>query len=229
MALFDGIVEFVALAESQGFTAAGRQLGVSTSHISRRVSDLEARLCTALVARSTRTVRLTVAGQNYYERCRDLVHGLDEANLAISAANVEVSGTLRVSAAGEFAENIAVPVLIEFLHQYPSLNIDIDFNSRVVNFVEEGIDFAIRYGRLNDSGLIARKLVDRQLVAVASPGYLQQHGTSKHPAELDRHDCIIAASERWQFTVDDKSFDMKVRGRWRSNSGRSLVRACRAG
>jgi len=136
MTPFEGIVEFVAVAETQGFSAAARSLDVSTSHISRRVAQLESRLGTALVARTTRKVRLTLAGQEYYTRCRDLLHGLDDANQRISCEQLELSGTLRVSAAGEFAENYVVPALINFAAAHPALSIDIDFNSRMVNFVE---------------------------------------------------------------------------------------------
>mgnify|MGYP001819447608 CR=1 FL=1 len=229
MTSFKGIVEFVAVAETQGFTAAAHLLGVSTSHVSRRVADLESRLGTALVARTTRNVRLTVTGQTYYDRCRELLDGLDEANETIIDQQVDLSGTLRVSAAGEFAENHVAPVLIEFAKQYPNLNVDIDFNSQLVNFVAEGIDFAIRYGRLTDSGLIARKLVDRSLIAAASPEYLKQNGTPKHPRELDQHQCLVAVSELWQFESEEGPFKVKANARWRSNSGRTVINACRAG
>lgn len=229
MSPFEGIVEFVAVAETQGFTAAARRLGVSTSHISRRVADLETRLGTALVARTTRKVKLTSSGQNYYHRCHELLHGLEEANESVSDKHIELTGTLRVSAAGEFAENYVVPALLEFASRHPGLSIDVDFNTRIVNFVEEGIDFAVRYGSLKDSGLIARKLVDRSLVAAASPSYLEHWGTPKHPRELTQHQCLIAASDRWRFDIEQGSYDLRVSGRWRSNSGRSIVNACRAG
>jgi len=109
------------------------------------------------------------------------------------------------------------------------LTVDIDFNSRLVNFVEEGIDFSIRYGRLEDSGLVARKLVDRSLVAVASPEYLAQQGRPEHPLALLGHQCIIANSDQWLFKDQGEPLEVKVSGRWRSNSSRSLVQACQAG
>ncbi|GAL33856.1 transcriptional regulator [Vibrio maritimus] len=160
MESFEGINEFVAVAESHGFSAAAKQLGCSTSHVSRQVSRLEQRVGVALLARSTRMVSLTDAGQVYYQQCKELVIGLQQANERLSSQHIELSGTLRVSAAGAFAENHVAPALMAFAKQYPELTVEMDFNTRMVNFIEDGVDFAIRYGRLNDSGLVARKLVD---------------------------------------------------------------------
>ncbi|GAB3004945.1 LysR family transcriptional regulator [Psychrosphaera aestuarii] len=226
---FDGISEFVAVAETQGFTSAAKRLNVSTSHISRQIAKVEKRLGVALFARTTRQVKLTDAGHSYYQRCQSLLDGLAQANEAISDHQVELAGTLRVSAAGEFAELYIVPVLLEFAKQHPKLNIDIDFNSKYVDFVQEGIDFSIRYGQLKDSSLVARKLVDRQLVAAASPAYLQKHGTPKTPQDLINHDCIVAISDHWRFESKNKEITVKVKPKWRSNSGRSLVQAVEAG
>lgn len=226
---FDGISEFVAVAETQGFTSAAKRLNVSTSHISRQIAKLEKRLGVALFARTTRQVKLTDAGHSYYHRCQSLLDGLAQANEAISDHQVELAGTLRVSAAGEFAELYIVPVLLEFAKLHPKLNIDIDFNSKYVDFVQEGIDFSIRYGQLKDSSLIARKLVDRQLVAAASPGYLQKYGIPQTPQDLVNHDCIVAISDHWRFESENKEITVKVKPKWRSNSGRSLVQAVEAG
>lgn len=226
---FEGITEFIAVAESGGFSSAARRLGVSTSHVSRRVASLEASLGSALLARTTRQVRLTDAGEVYYRRCSELLHGLQEANELVSSEQVSLSGTLRVSAAGEFAERYVAPALLAFAKQHPDLTVDIDFNSRLVNFVEAGIDFSIRYGRLQDSGLVARKLVDRSLVAVASPEYLNERGRPEHPQALAQHACIIANSEQWLFDAAGAPLEVKVSGRWRSNSSRSIVQACQAG
>ncbi|MFT5236205.1 MAG: DNA-binding transcriptional LysR family regulator, partial [Shewanella sp.] len=131
---FDGIIEFVSVAESQGFSSAAKQLDCSTSHVSRQVSKLEKSLGCALFARTTRLVSLTPAGLNYYHQCRDLVTGLQLANEQISTQQLKLVGTLRVSAAGNFAEQQVAPVLIEFALQHPELSIEIDFNTKKVNF-----------------------------------------------------------------------------------------------
>lgn len=223
---FEGIVEFVAVAEANGFSAAARQLGSSTSHVSRQVSRLENRLGSALFARTTRLVSLTQAGDVYYQQCKDLLNGLQQANEQISHQQLQLSGTLRVSAAGGFAEQHIAPALIEFTQQHPKLTIDMDFNTRLVNFVEDGVDFAIRFGQLQDSGLVARKLANRQLMAVASPEYLKEYGVPSHPRDLKQHSCIIANNDHWIFSENGAQVSVKVQGRWRSNNVFSVVRSC---
>lgn len=226
---FNGIREFLAVAECAGFSAAARRLGASTSHVSRQVSALEARLACVLLVRTTRRVKLTPVGEMYYHKCRELMDGLDEANESLHQQQQALSGTLRVSAAGEFSQAYVVPALIEFAQAHPNLSIDINFNSRIVDFVEEGIDFAIRYGFLNDSGLVARKLADRHLVAAASPSYLQMRGQPEQPSQLSEHDCLVANKPVWTFAKGPQSFSQKVPVRWQSNSARALVSACQAG
>lgn len=226
---FEGIIEFVAVAETQGFSAAAKQLGISTSHVSRQVSRLEARLGSALFARTTRLVSLTQTGQAYYQHCKELVNGLQQANEQVSTEQLQLSGTLRVSAAGAFAEHYVAPALIEFAKAHPGLTIDMDFNSRMVNFVEDGIDFAIRYGQLQDSGLVARKLLNRPMVAAASHEYLKVYGEPKQPNDLKHHSCLISNNDHWFFQRGQDSYDIKVQGRWRSNNALALINACEQG
>ena len=223
---FEGIVEFVAVAETQGFSAAARQLDCSTSHVSRQVSRLEERLGCALLARSTRSVSLTENGATYYKQAKDLVIGLQQANEQVNQQQISLSGTLKVSAAGGFAEHYVAPALMEFVSQHPNLTIDLDLNSRFVNLVEDGIDFAIRYGELNDSNLIARKLVSRPLMAVAHKDYLKKHGRPTHPNQLINHSCIVANNDNWEFNIDGKKESIKVKGSWRSNNANVVLNAC---
>jgi DNA-binding transcriptional LysR family regulator len=226
---FEGVVEFVAVAQSQGFSSAAKQLGCSTSHVSRQVSRLEARLGCALLARTTRMVSLTQSGTAYYQQCKDLVAGLQQANEQVSLQQFQLNGTLRVSGAGTFAEQFVAPALMAFGQQHPELTIDMDFNSRMVNFVEDGIDFAIRYGRLADSGLVARKLLDRPMMAVASQDYIQQYGMPEHPNQLKNHSCIISNNDHWLFEHQNTTDNIKVNGRWRSNNAHTVVKACEQG
>lgn len=226
---FEGIIEFVAVAESEGFSAAAKQLGCSTSHVSRKISKLEKQLGCALFARTTRLVSLTSPGQNYYHQCRELITGLQLANEQINTQQLQVVGTLRVSAAGTFAEQFIAPALMEFAEQHSELTIEMDFSSRMVNFVEDGIDFAIRYGKLEDSGLVARKLLDRPMMAAASNDYLRQYGIPKHPRELSKHSCIIANNDHWLFEQENRVENVKVSGRWRSNNAHVVVKACEQG
>lgn len=226
---FEGIIEFVCVAESQGFSAAAKHLGCSTSHVSRQISNLEKRLGCALFVRTTRLVSLTSTGLNYYHQCKELVIGLQQANEQINIQQLKLVGTLRVSAAGTFAEQQVAPALMEFALQHPELSIDIDFNSKKVNFVEDGIDFAIRYGKLEDSGLVARKLLAHPMMAVASQSYLTQYGIPKHPNDLKNHSCIISNNDHWLFEHQGEQGNIKVQGRWRSNNAHAVVKACEQG
>lgn len=226
---FNGVIEFVAVAEANGFSAAAKQLGCSTSHVSRQVARLEKRLGCSLLARSTRLVTLTENGSAYYQQAKDLVVGLQQANEQVNQQQGHLSGMLRVSAAGGFAEHFVAPALIEFVSQYPELSVDLDLNSRLVNLLEDGIDFAIRYGELNNSNLIARKLVSRPMMAVASEQYLQRNGTPKKPAHLKRHSCILANSDSWEFNVGGNKEVVKVKGRFRSNNANVVLDACKKG
>lgn len=229
MESFDGIFEFVAVAESGGFSAAARVLGCSTSHVSRQVARLEERTGCILLARTTRQINLTENGVFYYQQCKQLITGLQQANERLDQQRYNLSGTLRVSAAGAFAEQYIAPALMEFAKQHLELNIEIDFNSRMVNFVEDGIDFAIRYGELTDSNLIARKLVSRSMMAVASPNYLEKFGTPNHPNQLKSHRCVLTNTDHWSFDIDGKAQSVKVKGHWRSNNANVVLSACEQG
>lgn len=227
---FEGINEFVAVAECHGFSAAAKQLGCSTSHVSRQVSRLEERVGVALLARSTRMVSLTESGHTYYQQCKDLVIGLQQANEQVTSQQAQLSGTLRVSAAGAFAENHVAAALMEFAKDHPDLTIEMNFNTNMVNFIEDGIDFAIRYGRLDDSGLVARKLVDRPMAAAASQNYIDQFGSPTQPEQLKLHSCIIANSDQWLFEKDGKPLNaVRVHGRWKSNNSSAVLKACEEG
>lgn len=226
---FEGVIEFVTVAQSQGFSAAAKQLACSTSHVSRQVASLEARLGCALLARTTRRVSLTQSGMAYYEQCKDLVVGLQQANEQVSLQQFQLNGTLRVSCAGNFSEQYVAPALMEFALQHPQLSINLDFNSRMVNFVEEGIDFAIRYGKLADSGLVARKLLDRPMMAVASPYYIKHYGMPLNPSQLKQHSCIVSNNDHWLFEHHNVTETIKVHGRWQSNNAHSVVAASEQG
>ena len=223
---FEGIVEFVAVAEAHGFSAAAKQLGCSTSHVSRQVARLEERLGCALFARSTRVVTLTNSGSAYYKQAKELVVGLQQANEQVNQQQIRLRGTLKVSAAGGFAEHFVAPALMEFVAKHPELSIELDLNSRFVNLLEDGVDFAIRYGELNDSSLVARKLVSRSMMAVAHKDYLNKHGTPKHPAHLKNHRCIVANNDNWEFSIEGRKEIVKVKGAWRSNNANVIANAC---
>ncbi|CAM2010151.1 LysR family transcriptional regulator [Acanthopleuribacter pedis] len=226
---FDGIAELVAVAESGGFSAAARRLGVSTSHVSRKVAALEDRLGLSLVIRTTRHVRLTEAGGRYAQRGQEMLQALDAANHEVTGREPALKGTLHITAAGEFAENYLAAALIAFAGTHPGLNFRLNYTSRYVNLIEEGFDLGIRYGPLPGADLMARKLVNRDMIAAAAPAYLAEMGEPDHPNALVDHRCLLTNSDQWRFQENGREIKVRVGGRWRSNSGRNIVAACRAG
>lgn len=225
MTIWDGISEFVAVVDAGSFSAAAKRLDVSISHISRHVAKLEVRLGVRLLTRTTRSVRLTDAGDKYYRRCKNLTEELAEANQILMGQTAEIGGRIRVSAAGAFAECYVAPALADFAKQHPKIIIEMNFNSRRVNLIDEGFDFAIRYGVMEDSSLIARKLTNRRLIACASPDYLKKRGRPMAPEELKDHSCLRSNSVRWRFRYPDGYRFIRVAGVWSSNNGVALVAA----
>jgi len=221
MSPWEGIQEFMMVVEAGSFTAAAKRLGVSSAHVSRQVARLEDRVNVKLLARSTRVVRLTDAGNDYYRKVEDLTAGMEEANQAAAGADALFAGRIRVSAAGAFAKSKVARILARFAAEHPRVTIEMDFNTRFVDLIDQGFDFAVRYGVLTHSGLIARRLSSRKMVCVASPAYLAQHGTPSEPSQLKGHACLIMNSDRWAFMQPDTSdpIEIRVSGPWRANSG----------
>jgi DNA-binding transcriptional LysR family regulator len=124
--------------------------------------------------------------------------------------------------------NHVAPVIAQFIKQYPEVEIEIDFNNRNVNLIEEGYDLAIRFGRMNDSSLIARPLTNRTMGLVATPQYIKNHGKPLLPGQLPNFNCIVAVTNRWRFKIGDNIQEIKVQGNWKSNHGQAVINACLA-
>ncbi len=231
MDIFEGLLEFVAVARNESFTDAARSLGVSPSLVSKRVSALEERLGLQLVARTTRQVRLTDAGSEYFQYCAEMIEQLEEKNLRVTGKTAGLEGRVRISLAGNFAETYVVPAIADFLEAHPRLSVDIDFSTLPANFVEEGYDFAIRpASEVTGPSLVARKLADHRLVAAASPDYFERHGTPETPGDLRDHQCLVVTGyERWQFAASKGIEEVAVSGQWRSSDARTILVACRRG
>ncbi|MBL1141892.1 MAG: LysR family transcriptional regulator [Proteobacteria bacterium] len=225
----EGLREFVAVVESGGFTAAAKVLNVSTSFISRQVTQLEKRLEIRLLHRTTRTVRLTEMGKIYYERSREILDQLETLDSEMSDLQEKPKGLVKITAAGEYAERYVAPTVARFVTKYPDVSVQLDATMQVVDIIEEGFDIAIRASALTDSSLVARKIEKRRIMICASPGYLNQHGRPKKPEDLRSHNCLLFPDMAWRFKYPDRIQEVKVRGNWRSNNGRVLVAAAREG
>ncbi|AKC78393.1 LysR family transcriptional regulator [Xanthomonas arboricola] len=184
----NGFVVFVQVAETRSFVAAGRLLGVSASAVGKSVARLEEKLGVRLFHRSTRSVTLTAEGTLFLERSRRILAEIEAAELELSQATAAPRGRLRVSL--PLVSSLVLPVLGEFMREYPEIELDLDFTDRMVDVIEEGFDAVVRTGEPTDSRLTARRLGSFRSVLVASPGYLELRGTPQVPADLLLHTCL---------------------------------------
>ena len=227
---WDAVEILVQVVDCGSFSAAARQLGISKSHASRRLSALENQLGVQLLTRSTRSLALTETGEAYYLRCKSILAQMRETELAVMEQQDTPRGNLRISVAGAFGERYVAPAAAEFLHLHPALNMHIDFSSRNVDLVEEGYDLAIRAGTLRDSSLIARRIAERRLLICGSRDYFDRYGVPQNLRDLRNHSCLVGSLATWRFRErDGQHSELKVEGRWRSNNGHALLAAARRG
>ncbi len=222
---WDGIEEFVAVAQAGSFTAGASAFGASTTHMSRAISRLEARVDAQLIIRTTRSMRLTETGRIFLEQCQRLVDDREEAVAAIGAKG-EPRGALKLTCSYALGEQFIVPLVREFAQSYPALTVTVDLDNDVVDVVSRGCDLAIRTGHLEDSRLIATRIAERELITSASRHYISSHGEPTKVADLSTHDCLVGSAGLWHFK-NDESF--RPRGRWKCNSGTAVLDACLAG
>ncbi|WP_434777497.1 LysR family transcriptional regulator [Neisseria sp. Ec49-e6-T10] len=181
---------FCLAAELKSFTAAAYTAGVTPAAVSRSIARTEERLGVRLFVRTTRQIRLTDAGQNYYEHCHQALAQLMEAENNVMKEQKIPSGILRISVPTPYAHYRLLPMLPLFRQRYPSISVDVHISNQNVDFAEGNYDLSIRGNILPDSNLIARKLEDAELIIVAAPDYLKQHGQPTHLEELTKHECI---------------------------------------
>ncbi|WP_236210483.1 LysR substrate-binding domain-containing protein [Metapseudomonas otitidis] len=226
---WEGLDEFIAVAETGQFTAAAQRIALSSSQVSRQIARLEERLQTRLFYRSTRKVALTEAGQTFLQHCQRLVDARDEAMRAISDLTGEPKGLLRMTCAVAYGERFIVPLVNAFMARHPQLRVDIELSNRPLDLVHEGLDLAIRLGRLQDSRLVATRLAPRVMYLCAAPSYLERYGRPHSLSELARHNCLVGSSDQWTFQQDGKEQSLRVQGNWRCNSGQAVLDAALRG
>jgi len=220
----------VAVVEAGSFTAAADRLGIGKSVVSRRVAALEERLGVQLLARTTRRLSLTDSGRSFYEHCARILADLEEAESAVAQLHGDLRGRLRVALPLSFGLRHMADPIAEFGRRHPKISFDLDLNDRRVDLVEEGMDLAVRIGRLPDSTLIARKLFDARTVVCASPGYLEAHGVPETPEDLRDHVCLVYSNlsdpYRWVYTgADGTRHSVDIRHRMTISSGDFLCEA----
>ena len=203
---------FLAVAEEEGFAAAARRLNTSPPSVTRAIAAMEQRIGTQLLARTTRSLHLTEAGQRYLEDCRRILAELDEAEEAAAGSYSIPGGQLTVTAPVLFGELYVAPVLGDYLDRFPLVSINALLVDRVVNMTDEGVDVAVRIGHLQQSGQQAIKVGEVRRVVCASPAYLDQHGRPQRPEQLREAKLVTSSSSQLvsEWTFIDAGQPLKV-------------------
>lgn len=208
---------FVRVVEANGFSAAAPALGLTPSAVSKLVTRLETRLGVRLLQRTTRALHLTQEGEIFYASARRIVSEIDALENQIAGQSSTPSGVLRVTTSLAFSTHQLAPVLSEFLARHPLVQFELLPTDRVIDMVEEGIDVAIRIGRLADTSFMARKIGEDKRLICAAPSYLARHGTPQRPEDLARHNCLVSRDRthlnRWPFKIDGQMVEIEVGGR----------------
>jgi DNA-binding transcriptional LysR family regulator len=228
------IAVFVRVVQRGSFTLAASDLELSRAVVSKYVSRLEDRLGARLLHRTTRRLSLTEAGAALFEASRGAIERIEEAQATVARFQSEPRGRLRVSAPMSFGILHMGPALAEFSRKHPAVSLELTFDDRFVNLVEEGIDVAIRIGTLTDSSLVARKLSSTRMVVCAAPSYLAEHGEPEMPEDLAAHNCLLytylSSANVWRFRgPDGRDIAVAVSGNLRANNGIVEAEAAAAG
>ena len=225
---------FIRVAETGSFSRAAEELGITQPTATKAVAAIEQRLGARLLHRSTRGVSTTEAGQLYYERCKTIAREIDEADNLATLLQSGIGGLLRVNSSVAFGRRVLVPLVLRYMREHPAVTVDLSFDDRYVDLVAQGVDVAVRMGRLADSTLGARWLGRNPWVMVAAPDYLRRHGAPTSPAEVATRTCLVYSSvqgdARWSLTPPGgHETSVPVRGPLRSNNLSAVLAAARDG
>ena len=225
---------FVRVVETCSFSKAACELGITQPTATKAIAATEERLGVRLLHRSTRGVTPTEVGALYYQKCKVIERAIDEAEDVAVLRQGAIGGQLRLSTSVGFGRRILVPIALRYMQAHPDVKIDLSFDDRYVDLVEQGIDVAIRMGQMADSTLGARYLGANPWVMVASPTYLAAHGEPRSTADLARHACLVYSSvqgdDRWRLLPPDaKPESVPVDGPLRSNNLSAVLAGARAG
>ncbi|MFQ3192976.1 MAG: DNA-binding transcriptional LysR family regulator [Paraglaciecola sp.] len=226
---WQGISEFVNVAETESFTKASQKLAISTAQVSRQVNALEKRLNIKLFYRTTRKVSVTEEGRVFYHHCRGVLDGLDAAERAITNLQSTPQGKIKLTAPVTYGEQQILPLINDFMQQYPDIEVTAYLSNQQLDLVDESFDLAIRLGNLSDSSLMAKKLTERANYVCASPAYLEKYGIPHSLSELNKHNCLLGTRDYWHFSDAGKEKNIRVAGKLRCNSGFGLVDAALKG
>ncbi|AGU51169.1 transcriptional regulator, LysR family [Variovorax paradoxus B4] len=225
---------FVRVVETGSFSKAALEFHTTQPTVTKQVAATEARLKVRLLNRNTRGVSLTEPGALYYEKCKNIVREAEEAESIVQLRQNQAQGLLRIGTSVAFGRRVVVPLALEYMRRHPQVQLDLSFEDRYVDLIAQGIDVAIRMGKLADSSLGARYLGTNPWAMVAAPGYLKKHGTPRRAQDLSAHVALIYSSvvgdEFWRMhTPKGDPVTVPVSGRFRSNNLSAVLAAARDG
>jgi DNA-binding transcriptional LysR family regulator len=224
---WEGLEEVVAIVDAGSFAAAAKILQVSTSHMSKVVARLEARLETQLFNRTTRRVSLTDMGHAFADHSRRMIQERDEL-LAMVNGSGEPQGQLRITCSISLGERFVEPIVRDFMRRHERLSVTLDLTNRVIDLVGEGYDMAIRTGSISDARLFGRPIASRHLEVCASPAYLASRGVPSAIDDLKHHGCLVGTNSSWHFVEEGRTRTFAPEARWRCNSGKAVADAAAA-
>ncbi len=229
-----GMHMFVRVVETGSFSKAAKEFATTQPTVTKQVAATEARLKVRLLNRNTRGVSLTESGALYYDKCKSIVREAEEADNIVRLRQSQAQGLLRIGTSVAFGRRILVPLALDFMARHPQVQLDLSFEDRYVDLVSQGIDLAIRMGKLADSSLGARFLGTNPWVIVASPKYLRKQGTPRKASDLSSHVALIYSSvlgdDVWRMTTPKgEPVTVPVSGRFRSNNLSAILAAAREG
>jgi DNA-binding transcriptional LysR family regulator len=230
----DDILLFVYVVEEGSFSKVSVKHEITMSVVSKRVARLEKALNVQLLYRTTRKLSLTEAGKALYAKAKVAQYALQEAQDVVSGFGCNVKGKIRITMPVVTANLVLNQAITQFCEKYPGVDIELFVSNRVVDMIDEGFDLAIRTADLEDSSLIARRLIDSAWIVCASPEYLERNGTPEHPDELLRHHCVLYKSQDkksdiWKFHVNEDDYPVQVNSRFRTNTLDTLKQSALAG
>lgn len=218
------LVAFERVAQNKSFSKAAKDLGVSKAHISKLIQKLEDDLEQRLFNRSTRVIHLTPIGHQLFEACSKGFFTIQKAQDEILQRTDSPKGKIKISLAGAFGEETIAPFVMRFLKKYPRVEVELVFEERIINLLNEEYDFAIRVGKLENSSLIAKQIASRKEYICATPRYLELNGYPKNLSDLENHNCL-GSSDTWKVIADQKIKNIPIKSNFKSNNGRAILRA----
>lgn len=233
MSRWEGFEELVKVVEVGSFSGAARAMGVSKGHVSQRISQLEDRLGTRLLHRTTRKLSLTELGNLYYQRCKQITEDLEEVERTVSEFQQRATGLLKISSPNLLGEMHIVPAIADFLKENDTLEIELNFYSRKVDLIEDAYDVAIQVGPRTDINVVNKTLAKTTFQLVASPDFLNRYGSPEEPGDLKHLRCLMfteyGSSKPWKFIRGEEKSSITGMCYWHSNSGHCLLAAARDG